>query len=41
VYPHGVKPEDLNKEVQAWIEAQMKEISPGYAGTVLQASRKR
>ena len=35
IYPHGLKPEDMNREVQAWIEAQMKEISPGYAGTVL------
>jgi 1-acyl-sn-glycerol-3-phosphate acyltransferase len=40
VYPHGVKPEDMNKEVQTWIEAQMKEISPGYAGTVLQGKSK-
>ncbi len=40
VYPHGVKPEDMNKEVQAWIEAQMKEISPGYPGTMLQSKSK-
>ena len=36
VYPHGRRPEDMNKEIQAWIEAQMKEISPGYAGIVLE-----
>jgi 1-acyl-sn-glycerol-3-phosphate acyltransferase len=36
VYPHGVKPEDMNREVQAWIEAQMKEISPGYEGRMLE-----
>jgi len=36
VYPHGLKPEDMNKEVQAWVETQMKEISPGYQGIILQ-----
>ncbi|HEX2667335.1 MAG TPA: lysophospholipid acyltransferase family protein [Gammaproteobacteria bacterium] len=36
VYPQGRKPEDVNRELQDWVEAQMKEISPGYAGTVLQ-----
>ena len=35
VYPHGLKPEDMNRKAQAWIEAQMKEISPGYEGRVL------
>lgn len=41
VYPHGVKPEDLNKEVQAWIEARMREISPGYEGRVLQKGERK
>ena len=41
LYPHGVKPEDLNKEVQAWIEAQMKEISPGYEGRVLEKGQRK
>ncbi|HEY1774499.1 MAG TPA: lysophospholipid acyltransferase family protein [Gammaproteobacteria bacterium] len=40
VYPHGVKPEDMNREVQTWIEAQMKEISPGYEGRVLQKGQR-
>ncbi len=39
VYPHGRKPEEVNAELQAWIEAQMKEISPGYAGTLLEKRR--
>lgn len=41
MYPHGVKPEDMNREIQAWIEAQMKEISPRYEGRVLQKGEKR
>jgi 1-acyl-sn-glycerol-3-phosphate acyltransferase len=41
VYPHGLKPEDMNREVQAWIEAQMKEISPGYEGRVLQKGERK
>jgi len=28
-------------EVQAWIEAQMKEISPGYEGRVLEKGQRR
>ena len=40
MYAHGTKPEDLNREVQAWVEARMREISPGYEGQVLEA-RKR
>ena len=41
VYSNGRHPEDMNKEIQEWIEAQMKEISPGYAGVVLQKGQKR
>jgi 1-acyl-sn-glycerol-3-phosphate acyltransferase len=41
MYPHGIKPEDFNKEVQAWIEARMKEISPGYAGRVLEKGQRK
>ena len=32
-------PEEINAEVQAWIEAQMKDISPGYAGLMLEKKR--
>ena len=39
VYPHGLKPEEMNKEVQDWIEARMREISPGYEGRVLEKRR--
>lgn len=35
VYANGRKPDEINRELQDWIETQMKEISPGYAGTVL------
>jgi 1-acyl-sn-glycerol-3-phosphate acyltransferase len=31
VYANGRRPEEVNAEIQKWIEAQMKEISPGYA----------
>ena len=41
VYSNGRHPEDVNKEIQDWIEAQMKEISPGYKGIVLQKGHKR
>lgn len=30
VYAQGHRPEEINAEVQAWIEAQMREISSGY-----------
>lgn len=36
VYAKGRRPEEVNAEVQGWIETQMKEISPGYEGRVLQ-----
>jgi 1-acyl-sn-glycerol-3-phosphate acyltransferase len=36
IEPRGRDPEAINAEAQAWIEAQMKDISPGYAGTVLE-----
>lgn len=35
VYANGRRPDEVNAELQNWIEAQMKEISPGYTGTVL------
>jgi hypothetical protein len=31
----------MNKEVQAWIEAQMKEISPGYESRVLHKGQRK
>jgi len=36
VYSKGRRPEEVNREIQGWIEAQMKEISPGYAGIMLE-----
>ncbi|HET7650965.1 MAG TPA: lysophospholipid acyltransferase family protein [Gammaproteobacteria bacterium] len=36
VYANGRPPQEVNAEIQAWIENRMKEISPGYAGTVLE-----
>lgn len=41
VYPHGLKPEEMNREIQSWIEKQMKEISPGYEGRVLEKGQRR
>ena len=35
VYAGGRKPEEVNAEIQNWIETQMKEASPGYAGMML------
>jgi 1-acyl-sn-glycerol-3-phosphate acyltransferase len=35
VFADGRRPDEVNAEIQGWIEAQMKEISPGYTGTVL------
>ena len=39
VYGRDRPPEEVNAEIQQWIEAQMKEISPGYAGIVLEKRR--
>jgi 1-acyl-sn-glycerol-3-phosphate acyltransferase len=36
VSANGRKPEEVNAEVQQWIEAQMKEITPGRAGMRLE-----
>jgi 1-acyl-sn-glycerol-3-phosphate acyltransferase len=36
VYVGERRPEEVNAEIQAWVEAQMREISPGYAGIVLE-----
>lgn len=41
MYPDGSKPEDFNREIQAWVEARMREISPGYAGRVLEKGQRR
>jgi 1-acyl-sn-glycerol-3-phosphate acyltransferase len=35
VLANGRRPEEVNAELQNWIEAQMKEISPGYQGIFL------
>lgn len=35
IEPRGRDPVAINAEAQAWIEAQMKELSPGYAGVLL------
>ena len=35
ILPRGRDPVSINAEAQAWIEAQMKELSPGYAGVML------
>ena len=35
IEPRGRSAVDINDEAQAWIEAQMKELSPGYAGVML------
>jgi 1-acyl-sn-glycerol-3-phosphate acyltransferase len=39
VYSNGRHPEEMNQEIQGWIEAQMKEISPGYAGITLEKKK--
>ena len=36
VYANGRRPEEVNAEIQDWIETQMKDISPGYAGIMLE-----
>ncbi|HEY3645417.1 MAG TPA: lysophospholipid acyltransferase family protein [Gammaproteobacteria bacterium] len=41
MYAQGIKPEDLNREAQAWIETRMREISPGYEGRVLEKGQRR
>lgn len=40
ILPDGRKADDINATAQAWIEAQMKDISPGYAGIVLPKPRR-
>jgi 1-acyl-sn-glycerol-3-phosphate acyltransferase len=40
IEPAGRDPQAINAEAQAWIEAQMKELSPGYAGIVLEKKRR-
>lgn len=41
VYANGRPPQVVNAEIQAWVENQMKEISPGYAGIVLERRKGR
>ena len=36
IHPRGRDPATINEEAQAWVEAQMKQISPGYAGVMLE-----
>lgn len=40
VYARGRRPEEVNAEIQGWIETQMREISPGYQGLVLEKVRR-
>jgi 1-acyl-sn-glycerol-3-phosphate acyltransferase len=39
VYAADRHPEEINAEIQNWIEAQMKEISPGYPGVLQEKPR--
>jgi len=39
IEPRGRAPEEINAEAQAWIEAQMKDITPGYAGIELERTK--
>ena len=39
VFANGRHPDQINAEIQNWIEAQMKEISPGYAGVLQEKPR--
>ncbi|HET6655329.1 MAG TPA: lysophospholipid acyltransferase family protein [Gammaproteobacteria bacterium] len=41
VYTHGRPLDTVAAEIQTWIETQMKDITPGYAGTVLPKSGQR
>lgn len=41
VYAQGRSPQQVNTEIQTWMETQMKEISPGYAGIVLEKKPRR
>jgi 1-acyl-sn-glycerol-3-phosphate acyltransferase len=41
VYTTGRKPEQVNVEIQKWIETQMKQISPDYAGIELERNTKK
>jgi 1-acyl-sn-glycerol-3-phosphate acyltransferase len=39
IQPRGRDPIAINAEAQAWIEAQMKQLSPGYAGRVVERKK--
>lgn len=39
IEPRGRSAADINREAQDWIEAQMKQLSPGYAGTMLERKK--
>lgn len=41
IYARGRSPQEVNAEIQSWVETQMKEISPGYAGIVLEKNPRR
>jgi 1-acyl-sn-glycerol-3-phosphate acyltransferase len=41
VYANGRRPEQVNAEIQHWIEAQMEELCPGYAGIVQEKTSSR
>ncbi|MGH8370192.1 MAG: lysophospholipid acyltransferase family protein [Gammaproteobacteria bacterium] len=41
VYARGRPAQEVNAEIQSWVETQMKEISPGYAGIVLEKTPRR
>jgi 1-acyl-sn-glycerol-3-phosphate acyltransferase len=36
IEPRGRDAADINAEAQAWIESEMKALSPGYAGRMLE-----
>jgi 1-acyl-sn-glycerol-3-phosphate acyltransferase len=39
IEPRGRDAADINAEAQAWIEGQMKQLSPGYAGVMMEKKR--
>lgn len=39
IEPRGRGANEINAEAQAWVEAQMKELSPGYAGIMLERKK--
>ncbi|HET7395850.1 MAG TPA: lysophospholipid acyltransferase family protein [Gammaproteobacteria bacterium] len=41
VYAAGRSPQEVNQEIQTWVETQMKAISPDYAGIMLEKKPRR